>query len=276
MKRKVFIGSSTEELDIAEKVKSVLDSEFDVTIWNESLWDKSVFRLNQNYLNDLLKASLRFEFGILIGTKDDKVTYRGDEVLQPRDNVIFELGLFLGRLGSSKCAFLVDKDVKFPSDLKGISLAIFDKEDDSSIVAETEKIKELFKNSHDDEINFFPSATLAAVYYENFIVPICKHIINNRKGVKINNHVYTKCYLTIVIPDRISSDVNSQLSMLKRKISTDDASLSCDGRPRTIQFNTLTTKDDTLEIVDFPTALAGINHSISNLLPQDFSRLTSD
>mgnify|MGYP000915793246 FL=1 len=75
MKKKIFIGSSSEELRIAEEVKRILeqDDEFEVTIWNDnSIWDDSVFKLNHNFLTDLLNASLSSDFGILIGTCDDK------------------------------------------------------------------------------------------------------------------------------------------------------------------------------------------------------------
>lgn len=127
IKRKLFIGSSSEELDLAKKVERILENDFEVTIWNENVWDTAIFKINQNFLADLLKASLQFDFGILIGTMDDRVTYRGKEVLQPRDNVLFELGLFTGRLGTSKCAFLIDKEIKLPSDFNGLTLARFDK-----------------------------------------------------------------------------------------------------------------------------------------------------
>lgn len=72
-KKKLFIESSSEELKIAEIVKNYLNDDFDTTIWNENIWDTSVFKLNQNFLSDLLNASLQFDFGILIGTADDKV-----------------------------------------------------------------------------------------------------------------------------------------------------------------------------------------------------------
>lgn len=93
-------------------LKTILERDFQVTIWNDSIWDSSVFKINNNFLNDLLRASLQFDFGLLIGSTDDLVEYRGDIVLQPRDNVLFELGLFIGRLGLSKCAFVIDKELK--------------------------------------------------------------------------------------------------------------------------------------------------------------------
>ena len=59
IKPKLFIGSSSEELPLAEKARDILQSEFDVTIWNERIWDTAVFKINQNFLSDLLKASAK-------------------------------------------------------------------------------------------------------------------------------------------------------------------------------------------------------------------------
>jgi len=47
---------------------------------------------------------------------------------RPRQNVIFELGLFIGALGRDKVCYLLQKDVKDkPSDLQGILYKSFDK-----------------------------------------------------------------------------------------------------------------------------------------------------
>ena len=42
IKKKLFIGSSTEELGLAQAAKSILEKDFDVTIWNEKVWDTAV------------------------------------------------------------------------------------------------------------------------------------------------------------------------------------------------------------------------------------------
>ncbi|WP_312175144.1 STING domain-containing protein [Chryseobacterium sp.] len=274
IKKKLFIGSSSEELKIAELVKEVLSESFDVTIWNDNVWDTSVFKLNQNFLADLLKASLQYDYGILIGTKDDNVMFRGVEMLQPRDNVLFELGLFTGRLGTSKCAFLIDKEIKLPSDFNGLTLARFDSSDTTSIINSTKSIKDLFLASSDDEINFFPSATLASVYYENLVVPICRFIIDNNGFPKDNEH-YQKCRLNIIVPEKINQDVNLQFERLKGMFTTENVSFKYSGRPRQISVDTQM-KNDTLEFIDFPTIITGINYAISNLLPNDFNKQSPD
>ncbi len=274
IKKKLFIGSSSEELPLAETAKLLLEKDFDVTIWNEKVWDTSVFKINQNFLADLLKASLQFDFGILLGTNDDKVFFRGKEVLQPRDNVLFELGLFTGRLGTTKCAFLIDKEIKLLSDFNGLTLAQFDKADKSSFETAVIQIKDLFLTSADDEINFFPSATLASVYFENLIVPICRFIIENNGFTSKDVH-YKKCKINVFIPDRINEDVNLQFEKLKSSISTENVSFKYAGRPRYISIDTQI-KNDTLEFIDFPTIITGINHAISNLLPNDFNKLSPD
>jgi hypothetical protein len=271
-KKRVFIGSSSEELPLAEIAKDQLSAEFDVTIWNDNLWDTAVFRLNQNFLSDLLKASLQFDFGILLGTADDKVEYRGKEVLQPRDNVLFELGLFIGRLGTSKCAFVIDKEVKFPSDLQGITLARFTKAEASTFVEAIEQVKSSFLASSESEINFFPSATLAAVYFENLISPICRHIIENG-GFTIEDKLFTTCVINVIVPDRINIDVNLQFEKLKDVIPTKNVTFRYAGRPRNISIDTQA-KGEILEFIDFPTIITGINYSIANLLPNDFTKLS--
>lgn len=274
MKKRLFIGSSSEELDLANAAKKILDRDFEVVVWNDRIWDTAIFRINQNFLSDLLKASLKFDFGILIGSKDDKVEYRGTEVLQPRDNVLFELGLFLGRLGISKCAFLVEKELKILSDLQGITLSFFDRAKADSFISAVEQISEVFKNSSDTEINFFPSATLASVYFENLVSPTCKFLINN-KGYTLNGTHYGKYKLKIIIPDRITSDLNIKFESLKAGFPTTKVDIESSGRPRNIYHETLI-KDDTIEFVDFPTIISGINYAILNLLPNEFNQLNAD
>ena len=274
MKKKLFIGSSSEAVNFAKVVKKVLDEHFDVTIWDEKIFRSSIFKINQNYLTALLKASLEYDFGILIGSKDDLIQCRGSKFQQPRDNVLFELGLFTGRLGISRCAFLVENGAKTLSDLSGITLANFDNNDENSLIQATERIRDLFLSNLDYEINFFPSTTLANVYFENYIYPTCKHIIKNG-GYLLNFRKYKKCEIKVIIPDRITDDINLQFEKLKKRFKTKNVKFHYEGRPRNIIIETQT-KNKMLVIIDFPTIISGINYAIKQHLPTEFNKKDSD
>ena len=93
-----------------------------------ALWNDGVFSLGRTFIESLTSAVARFDFATLVLTPDDEMLVRNDEMLGPRDNIIFELGLFMGRLGRER-TFIVrpaSGPLKIPSDLAGISVATFD------------------------------------------------------------------------------------------------------------------------------------------------------
>ena len=267
MKKRVFIGSSSEERGIANIVKGLLDNDFEVVIWDDQLWDRSVFKLNSNFLHDLLKAPLKFDFGILIGTPDDKVESRGKNYLQARDNILFELGLFIGRLGIEKCAFLVDSEVKEISDLDGIFLSKFNK---SNLVEQVNKIKVLFQQDRPNKFNFFPSNTLAFGYFENFVKSICAEYIREGKFV-VEDKQFENCKFSIVIPSTLSEDFNLQIENLKRVRGVKQAQLNCVGRPRPFIVDLKSLETGELIIVDYPSTLTGINYAIKEMLSEEYA-----
>ncbi len=273
-KKRIFIGSSSEELSLAESAKKILEPEFDVTIWNDTVWDTAVFKINNNFLHDLLKATLQYDFGILLGTTDDKVIVREQEMLQSRDNVLFELGLFMGRLGLSKCTFVVEKELKILSDIKGISLARFSKKEPDSFISAISTVRDLFSTQKDSSVNFFPSSTLASVYFENLISPTCRYLIEHG-GFEEDGTKYEDCLIKVIIPKKLNTDLNFQFERLKKGRSTKSVSFHYAGRPRFINLET-EIKENKLVFIDFPTILAGINYAIQNLLPNDFNSMSED
>jgi len=92
-----------------------------------TVWCSGVFGLSHGTLQSLVAALDRFDFAILILTPDDVVSSRDVSSQAPRDNVLFELGLFMGRLGPTR-TFVVCSDaaMKLPSDLAGVTLAHYD------------------------------------------------------------------------------------------------------------------------------------------------------
>lgn len=122
----VFVGSSREGLEIARAVQFQLKDDALVSVWNEG-----VFGLGQGTLEALVAMLDRFDFAVLVITPDDILASRETAMQAPRDNVMFELGLFMGRLGRPRtfCVCSNARDFKLPSDLAGVTLARFDQAD---------------------------------------------------------------------------------------------------------------------------------------------------
>lgn len=123
LKPSLFIGSSTEGQEIARAVRSLLDQDAEITLWNEGF-----FNLGNTFIEALVNALPRFDFAVLILTPDDLVHSRDVESFGPRDNVIFELGLFMGNLGRSRTFVLHQSKaaLKIPSDLSGVTTATYE------------------------------------------------------------------------------------------------------------------------------------------------------
>lgn len=274
MKKRIFIGSSSEELALATIAKDILEPTYEVVIWNDKIWDTAVFRLNQNFLSDLMKATLKFDYGILIGTTDDKVIMREKVLVKPRDNVTFELGLFLGRLGVDKCAFLIEKELDLLSDLQGISLARYSKGDAAEFASSVKRIAETFENAPTNNVTFFPSSTLASVYFESFIKPLYDYILSD-EGFQSKDGKANIDKVVIIMPEVLNDDVNIQFVAMKKMMTTEIFSFPYKGRPRNISVDIGNSSTEKI-IVDFPTVLGGINHAIKNLMPSDFNAFSPD
>jgi hypothetical protein len=123
MRPRVFVGSSSEALDVCRSVQEELDHDFDVTVWNQG-----VFRLSFAALDSLLDALDASDAGIFVLRPDDFTLMRGAGLPVTRDNVLFELGMFMGRLGRARTFMLRPRsvDLHLPSDLDGIVTAIYD------------------------------------------------------------------------------------------------------------------------------------------------------
>ena len=119
MKPRLFLGSSSNSKSLAVALVTALSHKFDVVPW----FSDRVFRAGDHILGRLQEKALDCELAVFLLTPDDKVTSQRTKYHAPRDNVIFELGLFLSPLGGARCFFIVPSDYpsfKTPSDLFGV------------------------------------------------------------------------------------------------------------------------------------------------------------
>ncbi|MGV3680537.1 MAG: TIR domain-containing protein [Acidovorax sp.] len=116
----LFIASSVEGLPVADAINVNLDHDVHCTIWRNG-----TFRLGSDGLGDLIKKSSAVDFAVFVFTPDDITTMRDKEVVVARDNVVFELGLFIGALGKDRCYVVKPRNVQMhlPSDVAGVTTA---------------------------------------------------------------------------------------------------------------------------------------------------------
>jgi len=125
---RIFVASSSENLHVTHALCRVLarkrNSPFRL---DTAPWDQGTFKLSAGYIESLEKEMDKADFAVMILTPNDVTRIRDEEVLSPRDNVLFELGLFMGRLHRERCYMLYESDnkPKLPSDLLGVEPATY-------------------------------------------------------------------------------------------------------------------------------------------------------
>ena len=122
----VFICSSSENVYIADEIQLKLDHHHsEVNIWTDK-----IFTPTKHTMEDLERELELADFAVVVLMGEDVVISRDKKYSVPRDNVLFELGLFIGQR-----TFIVaprNIDLKFPSDLLGLDTLTFLPPDNTS------------------------------------------------------------------------------------------------------------------------------------------------
>jgi CRP/FNR family transcriptional regulator, cyclic AMP receptor protein len=143
---KLFIMSSSEAKKVAEALRAGL--EHDVF---SKVWDDGVFFAGGYPLEALETQVNESDFAVAIAEPDDITESRGARAPTVRDNVLFELGLFMGKLTRYRTILIHPKikDLKLPSDLQGLTLLPYEPGDASTISARIapvcDKVREVVK-----------------------------------------------------------------------------------------------------------------------------------
>lgn len=134
MKEKIFIGSSSENLDVAYAIQENLEN----NNYYPTVWTQNFFGLSETTIESLVNALSNYDYAVFVFSPDDVTKLRDKEVNTVRDNVIFELGLFIGALGRKSCFFVIPKNagnLHLPSDLLGITAAKYDTNRENLVAA---------------------------------------------------------------------------------------------------------------------------------------------
>jgi hypothetical protein len=119
MRHRIFVGSSSEEVVLANAIqKNLVNSGHTVKVWNQG-----IFTIGKNAFESLLQALDKFDAAVFVFAPNDLVTIRGQNFDSVRDNVVFELGMFTGRLGRDRTFWVVPKgqsQLRIASDLLGV------------------------------------------------------------------------------------------------------------------------------------------------------------
>ncbi len=275
MKPRIFIGSSTEGLGIAQQIKDYFSKEFECYLWSDD-----IFKYNDNYLETLMKEASLFDFGFMVCTCDDWMRSRGIEYDTPRDNVIFEYGLFLGRLGRERAYIIHDKAIKLPSDLHGITLASFEIAD-GNITANNQPFERLLERLKHEIIGkielgllgMLPSTVLAIGYFENFLKPICDALIS--EYICIDGKEYQCSKFKVIIPKNLDSDIKKRALMYYKKQAFTETKIPTDSRSYPLYVSV---KHENNEVVlsDMPTTLNGIDKAIDMYLRKGYIGKTTE
>jgi hypothetical protein len=146
-KPRIFLGSSGKQRDLLEALTRGLEDIAQVEPWTTS------FNPGTTTLGRLLELSHEVDFAAFVFAQDDWTTNSpaaSDPMetgqASPRDNVVFEAGLFGGTLGMRRTFILHANGAKLPSDLLGLTCVRY-----SEATSEAELINQKLRKAIESE-----------------------------------------------------------------------------------------------------------------------------
>jgi len=119
---RIFLGSSGKQTKLLQAITRGLEDVADVEPWT------TTFNPGRSTLDRLVELSQEVDFAAFVFAQDDWTTTDASPSgeASPRDNVVFEAGLFGGALGIRRTFILHAHGSKLPSDLLGLTSVRYD------------------------------------------------------------------------------------------------------------------------------------------------------
>jgi Predicted nucleotide-binding protein containing TIR-like domain len=133
MKPRIFLGSSAQQDKLLQALTRGLQDVVDVDAWT------TVFNPGVSTLGRLVELTREVDFAAFVFAQDDWTTkgaspQAASGQASPRDNVVFEAGLFGGALGIRRTFILHADGAKLPTDLLGLTSIRYDPDTTPAIV----------------------------------------------------------------------------------------------------------------------------------------------
>ncbi|HSS81796.1 MAG TPA: nucleotide-binding protein [Gaiellaceae bacterium] len=143
-KPRIFLGSSGKQAKLLEAITRGLEDVAEVEPWT------TTFNPGRSTLDRLVELSQEVDFAAFVFAQDDWTTIDATESgeASPRDNVVFEAGLFGGALGIRRTFILHAEGSKLPTDLLGLTAVRYDP---AASAAEVRSINEKLRKAIETE-----------------------------------------------------------------------------------------------------------------------------
>jgi hypothetical protein len=147
-KPRIFLGSSGQQTKLLQALSRGLEDIADVVPWTTS------FNPGTTTLERLIELTREVDFAAFVFARDDWTTAAAASTLvgsgqaAPRDNVVFEAGLFGAALGLRRTFILHASGSKLPSDLLGLTAVRYG---DATTAAEIRVVNEKLRKAIQDQ-----------------------------------------------------------------------------------------------------------------------------
>jgi Predicted nucleotide-binding protein containing TIR-like domain len=146
-KPRIFLGSSGQQAKLLQALTRGLEEVAHVEPWTTS------FNPGTTTLERLLELTREVDFAAFVFAHDDWTTISppasdpsGSGQASPRDNVVFEAGLFGGVLGMRRTFILHARGSKLPSDLLGLTCVRYEETTTAEMRVVNEKLRKAIEN----------------------------------------------------------------------------------------------------------------------------------
>ncbi|WP_254842787.1 TIR domain-containing protein [Bacillus sp. MRMR6] len=169
IKPKLFIGSARESIEYVDAIHEQLHYVAEVTPWSAGTFAAL------EYTMESLERQLDInDFAVFVFSPDDVVNTRGNITFKTRDNTLFEMGLFWGRLRRGRVFYIIPDQIpnqegvegyRLPSDLDGLTVLKYEIRTDQNFEAAVNRACRAIKTKI-QELQFYadPSKLLEEAY----------------------------------------------------------------------------------------------------------------